>query len=121
MHHSHDFRPVPRALARSAIAITFRLIAAKAGYSQSCPTPTAGTGQPNVLTAQYDNARDGYSPSESILTSATLGSTVAICTPSWSPLLVDTSDLPTDHRAATLRQRNHRRFAGDYIELRDKL
>ena len=56
----------------------------------TCPSSTPAGNPPAVLTSQYDNARDGYNGSETILTAGALASgNVSLCQPSWSPLQVD--------------------------------
>ena len=56
----------------------------------SCPSSTPAGTPPAVLTSQYDNARDGYNPNESVLTSTALsGGAVSLCQPAWSPLAVE--------------------------------
>ncbi len=56
----------------------------------SCASPTAGN--PCVLTSQYDNARDAWNYNETTLTPSNVsGLSVA----SFSPLAVDTNDLPS--------------------------
>jgi hypothetical protein len=55
-----------------------------------CPSFTPAGAPPAVLTSQYDNARDGYNGSETVLTSPALsGGVETLCQPAWSPLAVE--------------------------------
>jgi hypothetical protein len=56
----------------------------------TCPASTPAGSPPAVLTAQYNNARQGYNGNETVLTAGALsGGTVSLCQPAWSPLPID--------------------------------
>lgn len=68
--------------------------------AQICQTPPAPGTPPCVLTSQYDNLRDAHNRYETLLTATGLSSgTVKLTKPSWSPLAVDTDDLPSGQTA----------------------
>ena len=91
MYNYRTQPPLPRLLFSLFVA-SFGLASFGLQLSAAIPCPSstpAGT-PPAVLTSQYDNARDGYNPNESVLTSTALsGGAVALCQPSWSPLAIE--------------------------------
>jgi hypothetical protein len=90
--HSYRIQPRFTRLLCSLIAAGVGLASAPASLSATttCPTTTPAGTPPPVLTSQYDNARDGYNPNETVLTSTALsGGTEALCQPTWSPLLIE--------------------------------
>ena len=90
MYNYRAHTPFPRLL--FSLFVTGLGLASLGSLSAATPCPSstpAGT-PPAVLTSQYDNARDGYNPNESVLTSTALsGGTVSLCQPSWSPLAIE--------------------------------
>ncbi len=83
-------------LAQAVAGMCWWAALAAPASAQICATPPAPGTPPCVLTSQYDNLRDGHNGYETLLTSTGLsGGTVTLSKPSWSPLAVDTNDLPS--------------------------
>jgi hypothetical protein len=90
----HTHRPdtaSPRRLLFSLLFAGFGLAGVQFPLNAAnCPVSTPAGTPPGVLTSQFDNARDGYNASESVLTSTALANgSVALCQPTWSPLAID--------------------------------
>lgn len=78
-----------RGLLFALLVVACTLATVRRSDAQSCASSTA----PNVLTAQYDNQRDGYNSQETVLTSSCLQKAptraVEPKLPLWSPLIVE--------------------------------
>ena len=80
-----------RVAARACFALAAVLaVAQESVHAQNCATPASGN--PCVLTDQYDNNRDAYNGNETVLTSNTVTSTSMA---QLFTLAVDTNDLPS--------------------------
>ena len=91
MNRDRKCKPSLRPLRLSVFLAGLGLAMVPASISAAtCPTSTPAGNPPAVLTSQYSNARQGYNPSETILTSGALSSgAVTLCQPAWSPLAFD--------------------------------
>jgi len=92
MQDSKSRRPSPRGgvIMLVALCVMANVDARLGAQTPVCP-PSTSTGNPNVFTGQYDNARDAYNGTETCLNSAAIsGGSVTVAEASFSPLLVDT-------------------------------